>query len=327
MLVGRSAAMQALRAQIGRLGATHFTVLITGESGTGKELVARSIHGIGSRSRGPFVAVNCAALVESLLEAELFGIEERTATGVKGRQGKFELAEGGTLFLDEVGDLSGAAQAKLLRVLQDLSVERVGGSRSRLVDTRVIAATNRRLDAYVQRGEFRADLFYRLSGVEVLVPPLRDRRDDIPLLIDHVLGRHHRLRRLGASETAVEAMCSYDWPGNVRQLERVLERAIALAPTLRIELGDLPPEVVAGYQPLSLGRTHDDRSLRAWSSRYVRSVLHRYAGNKRRTCHELDISYHTLRTLLRYDAGAQAGDASALTNAGSPLDGCPRAGQ
>ncbi len=327
MLVGRSTVMQSLRAQIGRLGATHFTVLITGESGTGKELVARSLHGIGPRRRGPFVAVNCAALVESLLEAELFGIEERTATGVRGRVGKFELAEGGTLFLDEVGDLSAAAQAKLLRVLQDLSIERVGGSRARLVDTRVIAATNRSLALQVERGQFRADLFYRLSGVEVLVPPLRDRRDDIPLLIDHLLGRHHRLRRLGASDAAVEALCSYDWPGNVRQLERVLERAIALAPTLRIELSDLPDEVVAGYQPLDPGRLSADLSLRAWSSRYVRLVLHKYAGNKRRTCHELDISYHTLRALLRYGAGAPPGDASALTGAGSPLDGCPRAGQ
>jgi transcriptional regulator with PAS, ATPase and Fis domain len=327
MLVGQSLVMQQLRAQIARLGGTQFTVLITGESGTGKELVARSVHAASVRSGGPFVAVNCAALVESLLEAELFGIEERTATGVRGRQGKFEQAEGGTLFLDEVGDLSSAAQAKLLRVLQDLSIERVGGARSRLVDTRVIAATNRNLVTQVAHGEFRADLFYRLSGVELTVPPLRNRREDIPLLVDHLLGRHHRLRRLVTTGDVVEALCAHDWPGNVRQLERILERAIALAPGQRIEIGDLPAEITTEYQVLVTDRAHRDHSLRAWSSRYARLVLDRYAGNKRRACDELDISYHTLRALLRYGAGAQPGDRRALTLAGSPLDGCPRAGQ
>lgn len=323
MLVGRSAAMLTLRAQIARLGATHFTVLVTGESGTGKELVARSVHAASVRHRGPFVAVNCAALVETLLEAELFGIEERTATGVKGRQGKFELAEGGTLFLDEVGDLSLAAQAKLLRVLQDLSIERVGGGRSRPVDTRVVAATNRDLMAMVQAGTFRSDLFYRLAGVELHVPPLRARCDDVPLLVDHLLGRHHRLRRLATSDDVIEALCAYDWPGNVRQLERVLERAVALAPAMRIEVSDLPPEVVAGYQELVAGVQAHERSLRAWSSRYARLVLNRCAGNRRRACDELQISYHTLRSLLRHGHGAHGSDGSAETSAGSLLDGCP----
>lgn len=323
MLVGRSELMQELRGQITRLSATHFTVLVTGESGTGKELVARSIHSSSARHRGPFVAVNCAALVESLLEAELFGIEERTATGVKGRQGKFELAEGGTLFLDEVGDLSPAAQAKLLRVLQDLSVERVGGARARAVDTRVVAATNRRLMAQVEAGAFRVDLFYRLSGVEVTVPPLRERREDIPLLVDHLLERHHRLRRLVTTSEAVDAMCAYDWPGNVRQLERVLERAVALAPDVRVDVSDLPPEVVAGYRVLEATRLRNGCSLRTWSSRYARLVLDRCAGNRRRACEELDISYHTLRALLRHGAGAPAGDAPALGVAGSLLDGRP----
>ena len=152
--------------------ATNFTVLVEGESGVGKELVARALHQMSPRRRGPFVAVNCAALVETLLEAELFGIEERTATGVRGRRGKFELAEGGTLFLDEVADLSAAAQAKLLRVLQDMSVERVGGHGAKEVDTRVIAATNRRLSEQMRAKRFREDLFYRLSGVELEVPPL-----------------------------------------------------------------------------------------------------------------------------------------------------------
>lgn len=327
MLVGRSAVMQQLRSQIARIGATTFTVLVTGESGTGKELVARAVHAASARHRGPFVAVNCAALVESLLEAELFGIEERTATGVKGRLGKFELAEGGTLFLDEVGDLSPSAQAKLLRVLQDLSVERVGGRRARPVDTRIIAATNRSLHGQVRAGGFRQDLYYRLSGVDVTVPPLRHRRDDIPLLVDHFLGQHHRMRRLVTTTSAVEALCAYDWPGNVRQLERVLERAVALAPGVRIDVGDLPDEIAMGHRRLEEARPSSGQTLRAWSSRYVRLVLDRCAGNKRRACDELDISYHTLKVLLEYGAGAPNGDARPPTVAGSPLDGRPSAGQ
>src|SRR4249920_488269 len=160
MLVGRSTVMHDLRARVGRVAQTTFTVLIEGESGVGKELVARELHFGSARKKGPFVPVNCAALVETLVEAELFGIEDRTATGVRGRVGKFELASGGTLFLDEVGDLSPASQAKLLRVLQDMSVERVGGNRARPIDTRVIAATNRQLATLVQTDRFRADLFY-----------------------------------------------------------------------------------------------------------------------------------------------------------------------
>lgn len=328
MLVGRSAVMQQLRAHIARIGMTTFTVLVTGESGTGKELVARALHAASARHRGPFVAVNCAALVESLLEAELFGIEERTATGVKGRLGKFELAEGGTLFLDEVGDLSPTAQAKLLRVLQDRSVERVGGGRGRPVDTRIIAATNRPLHGHVRAGGFRQDLYYRLSGVDLTVPPLRHRRDDIPLLVDHFLGGHHRVCRLTTTTAAIEALCAYDWPGNVRQLERVLERAVALAPPgLRLDVADLPDDIAMGHRRIEEARLASGQTLRAWSSRYARLVLDRCAGNKRRACDELDISYHTLKALLEYGAGAQSGDARPLTLAGSPHDGRSSAGQ
>src|SRR6478752_3832025 len=178
MLVGGSLIMQALRHRIRRVAQTTFTVLIEGESGAGKELVAREIHAQSSRHRGPFVAVNCAALVETLLEAELFGIEERTATGVRGRRGKFEAADGGTLFLDEVSDLSSSAQAKLLRVIQDPTVERVGGQGAHRVDIRIIAATNRTLGGLVNQQLFRSDLYYRLSGVDVRVPSLRERHDD-----------------------------------------------------------------------------------------------------------------------------------------------------
>ncbi|MCX6551337.1 MAG: sigma-54 factor interaction domain-containing protein [Acidobacteria bacterium] len=172
-LIGRSSAMRDLRSRIERLAASDFTVLIEGESGSGKELVARQIHELSGRRRGPFVAVNCAALVETLVEAELFGIEDRTATGVRGRRGKFEFASGGTLFLDEVADLSPSAQAKLLRAIQECAIERVGGHVSHRVDLRLVVATNRSLRLLVSQGEFRPDLYYRLSGVELKVPPLR----------------------------------------------------------------------------------------------------------------------------------------------------------
>ena len=299
MLVGQSSVIQNLRARIQRVAATHFTVLIEGESGAGKELVAREVHGWSDRRRGPFIAVNCAALVETLVEAELFGIEERTATGVRGRRGKFELADDGTLFLDEVADLSPTSQAKLLRVLQDRVVERVGATSSRSVNTRVIAATNQSLLAMVEAGKFRTDLYYRLAGVEIVVPPLRARRDDIPLLVEHFLSLHQRGASLTVVDSALEALTTYDWPGNVRQLERVIERAIALTAAGEIGISDLPEDVRREYTALLSPDRND--SLRAWSSRYARLVLERSGGNKRRACDILDISYHTLRVLLAYD--------------------------
>jgi DNA-binding NtrC family response regulator len=305
MLVGRSAVIQDLRVRISRVAKTNFTVLIEGESGAGKELVAHELHLHSARARGPFVAVNCAALVETLVEAELFGIEERTATGVRGRRGKFEQADDGTLFLDEVADLSPLAQAKLLRVLQDLAIERVGGNYTRQVDVRVVAATNRSLAGLVQAGRFRPDLYYRLSGVEVHVPALRARRGDIPLLVDHFIARHRRTRAVSVSARATEAMVAFDWPGNVRQLARVLERAVALAPGPAIETEDLPPEISKDYQELIGESSGADESLRAWSSRYVRLVLERCNGNKRRACDVLDISYHTLQAHLDYASGGR----------------------
>src|SRR5256714_979048 len=191
-IVGSTPAMRELRDTIQRVAATDFTVLLEGESGVGKELVARQIHDISRRSNGPFVAINCAALVETLLEAELFGIEDRTAAGVRGRRGKFEAAEGGTLFLDEVSDLLLSAQAKLLRAIQDLAVERVGGNGTHRVDIRIVAATNKSLHELVERRLFRLDLFYRLSGVDVRVPALRERRRDIVELAEDFLARHRR---------------------------------------------------------------------------------------------------------------------------------------
>src|SRR5918993_4281987 len=251
-LIGSSAVMRSVRDRIERVAATDFITLIDGESGTGKELVARQIHEISARRRGPFVPVNCAALVETLLEAELFGIEERTATGVRGRRGKFECAHDGTLFLDEVSDLSAAAQAKLLRAIQDLSIERVGGHGSRRVDTRVIVATNRPLRELVALGRFRPDLYYRLNGVDVPVPPLRSRRDDIVELAEYFLDRYRIVRPLQLSEAARDALVAYDWPGNVRELERVMERGVALAGSARLELDDLPPALLSGYAEVLL---------------------------------------------------------------------------
>jgi transcriptional regulator with PAS, ATPase and Fis domain len=299
-LVGSSEAMRSLRERMERIAATDFTVLIEGESGTGKELVARQIHGLSSRRHGPFVAINCAALVETLLEAELFGIEERTATGVKGRRGKFEHADGGTLFLDEVSDLSISAQAKLLRAIQDLAVERVGGQGSKRVNIRIVAATNRSLAGMVDRGLFRSDLFYRLSGVELHVPALRQRRDDILELARHFLSQHRDARRLELSPAAGDALLNYDWPGNVRELQRVMESTVALAGSDRIELDDLPSVLRGRYADILMPSVVQDDTMRAWGSRYARLILERSGFNKRRACRALGISYHTLQAYLRY---------------------------
>jgi transcriptional regulator with PAS, ATPase and Fis domain len=306
-LIGSSGVMQELRQRAERVASTDFTVLIEGESGTGKELVARQLHELSRRRNGPFVAVNCAAVVETLLEAELFGIEDRTATGVRGRRGKFEHADAGTLFLDEVSDLSLSAQAKLLRAVQDVAVERVGGLGTRRVNTRIVAATNRPLSELVERGLFRADLYYRLGGVEIHVPPLRKRREDIPELARYFLGRHQKTRELTMSVAAEDALRLYNWPGNVRELERLVERAVALTESDRIELDDLPPQVRGGYAEILGPSLAAAESLRAWGSRYARLIFERCDRNKRRTCRLLDISYHTLQAYLRYaDKEAQA---------------------
>src|SRR4029077_10502283 len=242
-LIGSTDVMCGLRAAIERVASTDFTVLIEGESGVGKELVAHQIHELSRRRNGPFVAINCAALVETLLEAELFGIEERTATGVRGRRGKFEAADGGTLLLDEVSALSLSAQAKLLRTIQDFAVERVGGQGTHRVDIRIIAATNRSLAGLVERDLFRSDLFYRLSGVDVRVPSLRERQRDILELAEYFLRKHRTTRLLQPSVGAAEALTTYAWPGNVRELERLIERAVALTQSASIELDDLPATV------------------------------------------------------------------------------------
>jgi DNA-binding NtrC family response regulator len=299
-LIGSTAVMKQLRDTIERVASSDFTVLIEGESGTGKELVARQLHDLSPRRTGPFVPINCAALVETLLEAELFGIEERTATGVRGRRGKFEHADNGTLFLDEVSDLSMSAQAKLLRAIQDLAVERVGGNGAHRVDIRIIAATNRSLRKLVDDGLFRADLFYRLSGVEVHVPPLRQRQSDVLELARYFLDRHRGTRRLDLAPEAADALLLYEWPGNVRELQRVIENMICLAQHEQVRLDDLPASVRGDYETFLMPSIARDDTLRAWASRYARLVWHRCGQNKRQACRALGISYHTLDAYLRY---------------------------
>src|SRR5262249_14719362 len=301
-LIGSTPAMQALRTTIERVASTDFTVLLEGESGVGKELVARQIHELSRRRHGPFVAINCAALVETLLEAELFGIEDRTATGVRGRRGKFEHADGGTLFLDEVSDLTLPAQAKLLRAIQDLAVERVGGHGVHRVDIRIIAATNRSLSDLVERALFRPDLFYRLSGVDVRVPTLRERRADILDLANYFLQRHMTSRRWRLAAASSEALIAYDWPCNVRELERMMERAVTIATSDVIDIEDLPPALRGGYAGVLAPSLQRNDTMRAWGSRYARLVLDRCRGNKREACRVLGISYHTLQAYLRYSA-------------------------
>jgi transcriptional regulator with PAS, ATPase and Fis domain len=313
-LIGSTPLMQRLRETIERVASSDFTVLIEGESGTGKELVARQLHELSPRRTGPFVPINCAALVETLLEAELFGIEERTATGVRGRRGKFEYADNGTLFLDEVSDLSLSAQAKLLRAIQDLAVERVGGNGLHRVDIRIVAATNRSLRKLVDDGLFRADLFYRLSGVEIHVPPLRERQSDVLELARYFLDRHRGTRRLELSPEAADALVLYDWPGNVRELQRVIENMICLAQHEKVRLDDLPASLRGDYESFLMPSLIRDDTLRAWASRYARLVWLRCDQNKRRACRVLGISYHTLDAHLRYKSRAPANGERHIAN-------------
>lgn len=229
-IISKNAKMHELLELVSQVAGLRSTVLIRGESGTGKELIARAIHYSGDRASKPFVAVSCAALAETLLESELFGYEQGAFTGANAqRKGKFEIADGGTIFLDEIGDISPKLQADLLRVLQERSFYRLGGTDEIQVDARVIAATHKNLQQAVQEGAFREDLYYRLNVIEIRIPPLRERREDIPMLADHFIERlSHELNRdlAGISEPALKLLMDYDWPGNVRELENAIERAI-----------------------------------------------------------------------------------------------------
>jgi two-component system nitrogen regulation response regulator NtrX len=242
-IVGRSGAVRSLIAQISRVAGAPARVLITGENGTGKELVARAIHTQSPRAKKPFVEVNCAAIPSELIESELFGHMKGSFTGaVQDRAGKFEQADGGTLFLDEIGDMSQAAQAKVLRVLQDGEITRIGGQKSRKVDVRVIAATNKRLEDEIAAGRFREDLYYRLNVVPIVVPPLRDRREDIAMLVQHFIARlatDGGMSLKAVDAAAMERLQSLDWPGNIRELRNTVERLLILSAGPRITLGDV----------------------------------------------------------------------------------------
>ncbi len=242
-IVGRSPAIRALVDQIARVAGTPARVLITGENGTGKELVARAVHARSSRAKGPFIEVNCAAIPGELIESELFGHMKGSFTGAVGdRAGKFEQADGGTLFLDEIGDMSLAAQAKVLRVLQEGEVTRIGGTKVRKVDVRVVAATNKRLEEEIAAARFREDLYYRLNVVPIVVPPLRERREDIPMLVLHFASRlaaEGGMPVKGFEPLAIERLAAFDWPGNVRELRNTVERLLILAQGPRVTVADV----------------------------------------------------------------------------------------
>ena len=300
-LVGRDATMVEIYKTIGVLATNRAAVLVRGETGTGKEMLARAIHFNSDAADEPFVAVNCTAVPEALLESELFGHLRGSFTGATSdRRGRFELAGRGTIFLDEIGDTSPAFQAKLLRVLQDREFYPVGGEKARRTEARVIAATHRPLEQVVRAGQFREDLYFRLRVVEIAVPPLRERRDDIGALAAHLLHKAGKeLHKEGAvlSSDALRALRSYDWPGNVRELENTLTRALVLArgPTITPDLLAL-----GASAPGSAGNSAQvtDDSLAAIERAHVASVLARLQGNKRRAARALGVSRSRLDRLL-----------------------------
>jgi DNA-binding NtrC family response regulator len=297
-MIGDAPCMRELRGLLERVAAADSPVLVQGETGSGKELVARSLHALGPRSRGPFVAVNCGALQEGLLESELFGHERGAFTGaVRSREGLVEVAHGGMLFLDEIGEMSPALQVKLLRVLQDGEVRRVGSNRARRVDVRFIAATNRDLGEAVKEGKFREDLYYRIRVLPVAVPPLRERPADIPALAAHFL----RGLRTGAREITPRAMAAlqaYAWPGNVRELRNIVERMAVLAPAGTADLAQVPAEVRAPAAGPAAEGFAADLPLEEVERRHILRVLDASGGNKTRAAEVLGITVRTLYNRL-----------------------------
>jgi two-component system, NtrC family, nitrogen regulation response regulator GlnG len=322
-LIGRHPRMQDLYKAIGRIAGSDVTVLIRGESGTGKELVARAIHHYSRRSGRAFVAVSCAAIPATLLESEMFGHERGAFTDAKERRlGKFELAQGGTLYLDEIGDMPVELQTKLLRALQERTIERVGGHESIRIDVRVIAATNRDLETAMREGTFREDLYYRLNVVTLNLPPLRERRRDVPLLVEHFLAKHaEELGDRGVAPDALDRLVGYDWPGNVRELENVIQRAMVLAQNGVILPEHLPIGPVSAAASVAVDATLEEiierkllecvRGLRerANANLYdliiglvekplLRAVLRETSGNQVRAAQILGINRNTLRKKL-----------------------------
>ena len=322
-LIGRHPRMQDVYKTIGRIAGTDVTVLLRGESGTGKELVARAIHHYSRRSGRPFVAVSCAAIPGTLLESEMFGHERGAFTDAKERRlGKFELAHGGTLYLDEIGDTPVDLQTKLLRALQERTIERVGGHESIAIDVRVLAATNRDLEALMKEGRFREDLYYRLNVVTVNLPPLRERRRDIPLLVEHFLAKHvEQLGERGVAPEALDRLVGYEWSGNVRELENVVQRAMVMATAGVILPEHLPIGPVSAAASVAVDATLEEiierklmecvRGLRERSSAnlydlvvglvekpLLRAVLRETSGNQVRAAQILGINRNTLRKKL-----------------------------
>jgi two-component system nitrogen regulation response regulator GlnG len=322
-LIGRHPRMQDVYKTIGRIAGTDVTVLLRGESGTGKELVARAIHSYSRRSGRPFVAVSCAAIPGTLLESEMFGHERGAFTDAKERRlGKFELAHGGTLYLDEIGDMPLELQTKLLRALQERTIERLGGQESIRIDVRVLAATNRDLEALMREGKFREDLYYRLNVVTLNLPPLRERRRDIPLLVEHFLAKYaEELGERAVAPEALDRLVGHDWPGNVRELENVIQRAMVMAQSGAILPEHLPIGPVSAAASVAVDATLEEiierkllecvRGLRERSSAnlynlmislvekpLLRAVLRETHGNQVRAAQILGINRNTLRKKL-----------------------------
>ncbi len=301
-ILAKSQKMQDIFRTISKIAEYKTTVLVAGESGVGKELVARAIHHRSTRRGGSFVAVNCGAIPENLLESELFGHKKGAFTdAVQDRRGLFEEADGGSLFLDEIGELPLALQVKLLRVLEDEKIRRVGDTRDIKVDVRIITATHRDLLAETKAGRFREDLFYRLNVLSILVPPLRDRRDDIPLLIDHFVARNNV--RLGTSIRGLDTesrrlLFEYPWPGNVRELENTIERAMVLAEGDQIVAQDLPDRLREARDPVQMqlasGELSVKKTMRIVEEILIRRALQRTKGNRTRAAEVLEISHRAL---------------------------------
>ncbi|HXL82165.1 MAG TPA: sigma-54 dependent transcriptional regulator [Pyrinomonadaceae bacterium] len=316
-LLGNSEGMQRVRSMIEKVAETDATVLVRGESGTGKELVARELHERNSaRSAGNFVAVNCAALPSELIESELFGHEKGAFTGAAiRRQGKFEQANGGTLFLDEIGDMSSNVQAKLLRALEERRIERLGSNESIPVDVRIVSATHRPLEQEIEKGNFRADLFYRLRVVTIDIPPLRDRREDIPLLAEQftrTAAERYSIPLRQIAQTALRRLVDYDWPGNVRELKNTIDRAAIMAEGEELRSEDLPEEIMPGVQRaagkaeqaagagLSVPFTADFREdRREFERRYISRCLEHTQGNVTRAAEILGMHRQSLQHKLR----------------------------
>lgn len=304
-IIGGSGRMMDVFDVMSRAARVRSTVLIMGETGSGKELIARAIHYNSDRSAKPFIGVNCAAMPETLLEAELFGIEKSVATGVSERIGKFEAASGGTLFLDEIGDMSLTTQTKVLRAIQEREIDRVGSSHPRKVDIRIIAATHKDLAKAMEAKEFRQDLFYRLNVIVVALPPLRERREDIPAMVEHFLARfcsENNMPLKSVAPETLERLMEYDWPGNVRELENTIERAVALYDGNVIGADGLPPHVrsrpagAASTSALSFDEpVHDlDKAVEEFERRIILSALERANWRQNRAAADLGVTERSM---------------------------------